>query len=316
MRRFLQNIIIFLAVVLLLGIFGDYAISKGLRRTERGHFFTMNALMNDSINADVVILGNSRAACSYHPIIIDSILKCNSVNIGVSGQPFGVSYLRWQLYKRHNLPPKLLIINIDYGELDVVSNGFEKEQYYPYIQDTLVKPYLGLFGFSWMEKKLPMYRYRGNYKLMGIGITELLHIRHDKKGDYIKGYSNRDWNWDGEKLETVLKRGEVKCRCNPQAVTLLKEMLVETKENGIKTIFVYAPLYYKLKDNLCEAESNEVYQKLSLEYGIPIGDFSSMNISVDTFYFKDANHLNSYGAEVFSIELARFIDSLSLISGY
>ena len=187
MKRFLIDIAVFLAILLLLAIVCDYAVSKGLRQTERGHFYTMNALMNDSINADVVILGNSRAACSYHPIVLDSILGCNSVNLGVSGQPFGVSYLRWQLYERHNKPPRLLIVNIDYGELNMVTNGFEKEQYYPYISDTLVRPYLDLYGFSWMEKYIPMFRYRGDYKLMGIGIMELLHIRHDTKGGYVKG---------------------------------------------------------------------------------------------------------------------------------
>ena len=164
---------VFVVVVLLLAVVTDVMVSNGLKRTERGHFYTMNALMNEKMDADIVILGNSRAVGSYNPNVIDTILGVNSRNLGVSGQPFGVSYLRWQLYRRNNIPPKLLIVNIDFRELRMVTNGFEKEQYYPYMTDSLVKPYLDLYGFSWAEKYVPMYRYRGDYKLMALGLGEL-----------------------------------------------------------------------------------------------------------------------------------------------
>ena len=274
----------------------------------------MNALMNESMNSDVIILGDSRAACSYNPSVLDSILRVDSRNLGVSGQPFGVSYLRWQLYRRHNVNPKLLIINIDYAELNMVENGYEKEQYYPYIYDSLVSPYLDLYGFTWPEVNLPMYRYRGDYKLMSIALMELLHIHHDTKGNYFKGYSNSNKNWNGEKLENVIRKGKVKCRSNLQVVSLLEELLENAQRDSLNVVFVYAPLYCKLKENLDEEQSNALYQDLSKRYGIPILDFSDMEISGYTDYFVDANHVNAKGAELFSIELANRIDSLCLLS--
>ena len=292
----------------------DVLISSGLRQTERQHFYTMNKLMNDSINADVVIMGNSRAVCSYQPTILDTILNVDSRNLGVSGQPFGVSYLRWKLYERHNCKPKLLVINIDYGELNMVSNGYEKEQYYPYITDTLVGPYLDLYGFSWIEKHIPMYRYRGNYKLMSIGLMELLHIKHDTKGDYIKGYSNKKWNWEGKNLDYVLQNGVVKCVCDQLAVGLLEEMLEDVKKKEIKVVFVYAPIFGRLKEKMDEHSSMNVYQRLSKKYGVPILDFSDMDICSDTTFFHDANHVNSIGAELFSFDLAHRLDSLGILN--
>ena len=313
MKRFLINIVGFVIVIMMLAVVSDYMISTGLKRTERGHFYTMNKLMNDRIDADVVILGNSRAACSYHPSVLDTILKVDSWNLGVSGQPFGVSYLRWQLYRRNNCNPKLLIVNMDYAELNMVSNGFEKEQYYPYMTDTLVKPYLDLYGFSWAEKHIPMYRYRGDYKLMSIGLTELFLIRHDTKGAYIKGYSNKNWNWEGGNLEGVLRKGVVKRYCNPQAVDLLEDLLKEANEDGIPVAFVYVPLFKKLKDNLDERLAMDAYHRLSEKYGVPILDFSEMDFSSDTKFFHDANHVNSVGAERFSMELAHCIDTLGIL---
>lgn len=313
MGRFLRNITLLTAAVLLLAIGADWVVSKGLSKTERGHFYTMNALMNQTMDADVVILGNSRASGSYHPCIIDTVLHVDTRNLGVSGQPFGVSYLRWQLYRRRNQPPELLIVNIDYGELKMVTNGFEKEQYYPYMSDSLVKPYLSLYGFTWGERHIPMYRYRGDYKLMGIGLMEFFGIRHDMKGDYCKGYSNPYSDWDGTNLRAELKKGKIKGVCMPEAVDCLRSLLDQAENEIIPVVFVYAPVYKELKENLDERESMAVYRQLADRYGIPILDFSQMRFCADTSFFKDANHVNAAGAEVFSEALAHAIDSLGVL---
>ena len=310
MFKFIKNIVVFIAIIVLLAVVADLMVSKGLTMTERGHFYTMNTLMNKKLDADVIILGNSRAVGSYNPYIIDSILGANSRNLGVSAQPFGVSYLRWQLYNRNNKKPKLVILNIDFRELRIVSNGFEKEQYYPYMTDSLVKPYLDLYGFSWAEKHIPMYRYRGDYKLIMLGISELLHLYHNQKGDYYKGYSNVNTEWDGLNLKSILSKGKVKGQCDPNAVALLERFLQETRDSEIPVIFVYAPLYKLLKDNLEERNVRNVYQELSQRYQIPLLDFSEMTFSSDTNYFMNSHHVNKKGANAFSTELAQSIDSL------
>lgn len=313
MKRFLKNTLFFSLVMAMLAFLSDVCVSRGLRKTERGHFYTINALMNQRMDADIVILGNSRAAGSYHPLILDSILHVNSRNLGVSGQPFGISWLRWELYRRNNRVPKLIIVNIDYNELGIITNGFEREQYYPYISDTLVKPYLDLYGFSWADKYVPMYRYRGDYKLIGIGLTEFFGIRHDTKGNYIKGYSNPNEAWNGEKLETVLKDGNIKGNCDNRAAILLERLLKQSKEDGFHVLFVYAPLYERLKNHLEEKETLRIYRELSDRYDVPILDFSQMEFCSDTSFFRDANHLNSEGARLFTMSLAHVIDSLGIV---
>ena len=313
MKKFFLNILLFVAVILLLAIVTDVAVSNGLKRTERGHFFTMNALMNQKMDADVVILGNSRAVGSYNPYVIDTILGVNSRNLGVSAQPFGVSYLRWQLYHRNNVNPNILIVNIDFRELRMVTKGCEKEQYYPYMTDTLVRPYLDLYGFTWAEKHIPMYRYRGDYKLMALGFSELLHIRHDQKGNYYKGFTNENTKWDGRNLQYVLNRGKIKGQCEPQAVQLMERFLQETNSERIPVVFVYAPLYKRLKDNLEEERTRVVYQNLSQKYNIPLLDFSEIDFCTDSSYFINGHHVNRKGADQFSEKLAIAIDSLGLL---
>ena len=313
MKKFVIGILAFTLSVLFVATISDFAISKGLKRTERGHFYTMNALMNQTMDADVVILGNSRAAGSYNPAVIDTMLHVNSRNLGVSGQPFGVSYLRWQLYHRRNKNPNLLIVNIDFRDLRMVTKGVEKEQYYPYMHDTLVQPYLDLYGFTWAEKHIPMYRYRGDYKLMAFGLCELLHLRHDQKGHYYKGYANENTKWDGQNLNQILRQGKIKGQCEPEAIQLLEQLLRETQHDGIPVVFVYAPLYKKLKDNLDESQTREAYRDLSERYDIPLLDFSEIGFCSDSSYFMNGHHVNRIGANRFTEELAYSIDSLGLL---
>ena len=314
MKDFLKRTLEFALLMALLAVLSDMGVSSGLRKTERGHFYTMNALMNKRMDADIVILGNSRAACSYHPLVLDTILHVNSRNLGVSGQPFGVSYLRWELYRRNNSSPKLLIVNIDYAELKMVTNGFEKEQYYPYMSDSLVKPYLDLYGFSWADKHIPMYRYRGDYKLIGIGLMELFNLRHDTKGNYYKGYSNLNGKWNGHNLDIKLRNGNVKGTFDPRAVSLLERLLEQSKEDGFQVLFVYAPLQERLKNHLDEENVIEMYRDLASRYDVHILDFSQMGICSDTGYFQDGNHLNAEGARLFSVSLAYAIDSLNVLN--
>lgn len=313
MKRFFKQISIYAGILLALAIVFDWMISSGLKKTERGHFHTMNALMNDSINADVIILGGSRAQFAYSPRIIDSVLNCNSFNLGVSGQPFGVSILRWKLFNRHNNPPKLVIINCDFLELrGLVENGYEREQYYPYMFDSLVQPYLDDYGFKWEDKNIPMYRYRGNYKLLALGFSDFWGIYHDNKHNPYKGYSPSHDKYNGEALEGIIKDGIIKANVNSNVVALLDTMLKQSAKRKCKIVFVQAPYYRRLKDYLNDDESRAIYDSLAVIYSIPILDYTELEICNDSAFFVDGCHLNFQGSPIFTLQLASDIDSLGL----
>ena len=99
----------------------------------KNHLETLNTIMHDTLNNDILILGNSRGACAYNPLYIDSVLCSNSRNISVSGQTYIISNLRYRIYRRNNPAPKLLILNIDHIELGSGTLGFERYQYFPYM---------------------------------------------------------------------------------------------------------------------------------------------------------------------------------------
>ncbi len=314
MKRFFTQIAIYASILLVLAIAFDWMISSGLKKTERGHFHTMNALMNDTINADAIILGGSRASFMYNPHVIDTVLGCYSFNLGVSGQPFGVSCLRWQLYNRKNNPPRLIIINSDFMELSkMVENGYEREQYYPYMYDPLVQTYLNDYGFTWTDKFLPAYRYHGDYKIMGIGLAEFFHVRHDHKGNPYKGYTPSYNEWNGSSLDMMVAAGELRGKVDEQVVRLLDSLVRTAILEGSKVVFVHAPYHSRLRDNLDETVPQAVYDSLANVYAIPYLDYTHLEICNDSTYFQDGSHLNFRGSIIFSLKLARDLDSLNII---
>ena len=73
MKHFLIRTILFLSIVFGLAWGLDFVISKGLLKMEDYRFMSWNDMLCDTIEADVVILGNSRGFSHFEPWTIDSI---------------------------------------------------------------------------------------------------------------------------------------------------------------------------------------------------------------------------------------------------
>ena len=315
MKRFLIRLLLFQVFVYMIVLILDFCTSFGLQRLPKNHLETFNAIMNDTLNYDVLILGNSRGTCHYNPYVLDSILECNSRNISVSGQTYRISNLRYQIYRRNNRPPKLVILNIDHIELSSGTLGFEREQYFPYIKDTLVKEVLDIHCFTWMDKYIPMWRYKGSYKYIGMGLCEFLGLYH-VKGKQHKGWTKNVGLWNGTNLEHILETdGLINCTINDTVVDIFDNLLGQLQHEDVQAVMVYSPMYIKAQQNMSPTFDTimMIYRELSNKYNIPILDYRSIPINSDTTYFGDATHLNYIGAELFTTKLAHDIDSLGLL---
>ena len=259
--------------------------------------------MHNNINADLIILGNSRAWCQYSPQILDSVLGTTSYNIGIDGSCFNRQLARYELY-RHYIPnaPKYIIQNVEFFTLGH-TEGYEREQFMPY----LIYPYFRericqREPFSFGELYIPMYRYYVNNV-------------YDEYTKYdfpvVKGYLGEDNKWDGSKLnETEPYIQEV----DTNSLKMFIDYIEGLQEENIKLILVFAPIY---KDGLSKVinleEIHGLYYDLANKYNLPILDYANCWLSQDTNYFYNATHLNKQGAELFSTKLAHDIDSLGII---
>lgn len=317
MKRFICTCLLF-AVLAIVGAFLlQQIVDHGLKKMTN-HSSTQTSiaqLLSDTINADILIMGNSRALCSYNPAIMETITGKKVWNIGVSGQPFGISYLRYQLYTHHNKQPELLIINIDNNELEMISNGFGREEYYPYFSDSTLRSYLDIYGFTWKDYYIPMYKYFGDYKLIGYGLMSSVGLYPFSPQQHYHGFYNSDLPFDGEALQDVLQNNKLdSASCEANAIQLLDQFLGELSQQQVEVLFCYAPQYQELYRRLQLSDCMNVYRRLSERYHIPLLDYSSVSWANDSAYFYNANHINLLGSELFSSQLALDLDSLKFIN--
>lgn len=314
MKRFIRTCLLFALLVTVGALLLQHVVDYGLKKMTH-HTSTQTSiaqLLSDTLNADILIMGNSRALCSYNPAVLESITGMRTWNIGVSGQPFGISYLRYQLYAQHNRPPKLLIINIDNNELEMIANGFGREEYYPYFSDSTVRSYLDIYGFTWRDFYIPMYKYFGDYKLIGYGLMSSVGLYPFAPQQHYHGFYNANEPFDGETLREVLRNNRLdSASCQPDAIQLLDQFVEDLNRQQVNILFCYAPQYQELYRRLPLSDCMNAYRRISERHHIPLLDYSSLSWANDSSYFYNANHINLLGSDLFSTRLAHTLDSLA-----
>ena len=85
MKKFLIKTSVFLLILWGLAWGLDYVISKGLLQMEDYRFMSWNEMQQSNINADIVIMGNSRGFSHFEPWTIDSICDVSTYCLGLGG---------------------------------------------------------------------------------------------------------------------------------------------------------------------------------------------------------------------------------------
>lgn len=310
MKKFLYKILLFTLLIFIFACCLDFFLSYRLRQNKNRMYAAWNKMYNDSTCYDLVINGSSRAWTQYNPLILDSILNLNSFNLGIDGSAINRQVIKYKKYCELHGDPKYLIQNIDLGTMSYTM-GYEREQFFSYFfyDRDLLNEYDQYENFSWGEKYVPCYRYLGYEDVM----TEA--IFHDNKKHFFeylnKGYFSSDKEWDGSVLYAM---DSIECAIDSNALSLFINFLQEETDNGVKIIFVYAPIYIGAREKMVnEEEMFAMYDSIAKKFDIPILDYNDISLCYDTAYFYNATHLNRVGAELFTTKLAHDIDSLEIL---
>lgn len=307
MKRFLIKTIITI-VALCATAFGlDILITNNLKHSDARMFSTYNAIYSDTLQCNAVVMGSSRGQVQYNVHILDSITGLNSYNISVDGRCIDAEVVIYNAYRHHAPKPKVIIQNIDWGTLQM-SNGYEREQYLPYLdKDDLFEQTCENEGFSWADRWLPLVRYAGYRNIIFEGLG--LPAKVARPENIYKGYIAVDAPWDGSAFQNIDTLG---FECNPQAVAIFEKYLTQCQKEGIHVVMVYAPFYIGATHKMGSAVDSmfALYQHFADRYGCDILNYIYDSISYDTLNFYNASHMNRRGAEQFSIKLANDLKEL------
>ena len=298
---------------ILLGL--QVIVDSGLRKSDYHLYSEWNDIYNGTINADLIIMGSSRAWIGISPNILDEELNLNTYNLGINAWTFPMQNARFNIYLQHNKKPKYIVHNMDIQMLSRREDLFNYQQFLPYLNDpdirAATKGYKGEFGLA--QYYFPMFKYNGNLNLAAAGFLSYLDLVNYERVN-TKGYEGRRLDWDGSFDE--FKKKNPSGYTHPFEKEIAEEFrnyLMYCKENEIKVILVFSPEYAELHPLITnEKDLIALFQSYSTEFDIPFLDYSEHPICFNKAYFYNSEHLNKEGSELFSNILAQDLLNLGI----
>ncbi len=313
MRQFLINIALFSSILIVIYLLLFNRVENTLKTSNYVDYQNWNDIYSGDINADLVILGSSRARKMVSPKIIDQKLNLKSYNLGMEGYKLPFQLIKYKIYKKHNISPKIVIQIVDHFTLSKRQDLFNIDQFLPYLNDSIMEKATAQYeGFSWGGRHLPYWRYFGKSNTILAGISELVGIKSFTSAGY-KGYypkATHKWEKDFENKKIANPDGE-RTIIDKDAYQTFKQHLFELEKDSIIQFIVYAPEFHEFHNYLKNRDSiSNLYHKLTdqIKNCIYI-DYRDSLISKNEDYFYNPTHLNKTGSEKFTDNLSAFIHS-------
>ena len=312
MKKFLKMVGIAGVVLLLLLLTFDLVISSGLRKSNMRMYSTWNDIYASNIKSDVVIIGSSETLYGYNTYILDSLLHCNSYNIGINGHAILYQLLRYNTYRRYCPKPKAVIVNMTFFDsFGYFTSPFEREQFFPYIlDDSLMDEIEEDKTFDFCDRYLPCWRYYGYKQVIEDGVCAFFDKESMDEGMY-KGFRSNDYEWtplifhDDSIYQAPLENDLISMFC---------DFIKQNKNDGVQVVLVSFPEYHPLREkysNVLQVES--LIDSIAQADQIPWLDYGQVDCCFDSTLYYDPNHLNTKGVELFTVRLCHDIDSLKIL---
>jgi hypothetical protein len=313
MKKFLTNIIVLGLILLTICFVFDKFVTSGLRKSNMLIYEKITKIFNGSLNADLIINGNSKSYVQLSPVIIDSVLNLNSYNLGLDGNDFVIQKLQYDLYENENTTPKIIIQTVDFATFRKAEGElYNYVRFAPYLNIEEVKNTTKLYdGFTFVDYNLPFFKYSGQPLEVIEGFLSAFNV-HIAPSNLEKGYIQKNLTWDGsfDKFKEKFKDG-VHTTIDKSTCDLFEEYILECKQKNIALFLVYTPVYYEfIPYDLDRQVLFDYLETVSKKYDVPFLDYSEDKLTFNKNYFFNSQHLNKEGSELFTKKLSSDIKVL------
>ena len=311
MKKFLVRFLIWLTILFLASVLVDWMVSSGLRKTDIRRYAVWNDIYGSEIDADLVVIGNSQAWCSYNTFIMDSMLGFNTYNLGIDGHSLHFQLIRYETYRRFNPKPKVILLNVCYfGTFSIMADeAYDREQFFPYIDDrTLMSQVAETKHITWVDRYIPLCRYFGYQKDLKDGMSAFFGNKDFQDGGMHKGFRGNNYSWSSKGIPEELGDSH-----DMRLVDELERFAGECDREKIKLVFVKYPMCYPVLEHIRNLrECDSIFETIAAKHNMPILDFYYSDITKDSTNYYNYGHLNRKGAKLFTIELCRELDSIGI----
>lgn len=271
------------------------------------------------VNADLIIIGNSRAEGGYNGALLSKRTGLKCLNLGMAGYPFNFQYhIMYKTYVRQNSIPKYVIVEIGpFSFFDYFIPQYTIEML-PYIDRAEFKFYFESCPELSYWDHYRIVRYAGKYMEMASAIKKLKesettpNIQTLLTNDSL-GNTEMPTNNDGYE-ENYLKKKKFDLEKNPDIIKVFNTFLNECEEQSIQVILVCSPIH--TTDGACHFDMEGFWSliaKIAIKHKVKVLNYEKL-FGDDRKYFSNSMHLNTYGINCFTRTIAHDLDSLNIIN--
>lgn len=304
MKKFLIKIAVFSVALYGFAWGMDYAISHGLYQMDDYRFISWREIGQGDINADVIVMGNSRALSHFEPWTIDSITGMSCYNIGLGGYSITVDDLKYRYYRFYNQKPKLIILQIDAATLryDYAPHNHQSEQFLPLIYDKRIHPEMRRVGYSWLDLHCPLYRYWGYQMVIKNGLLEFLGLKHYVCYPSRQGLHYENGVWNGTELA---KLKTIHAKFDTEGQSYFESFMQRCADEGTKVLLVNSPTYIGATNKTIGLDAvNAYFDSIATAYHTEYWNYENDPLCYDTANFVVSVHMNPKATHRFSIDFA------------
>jgi hypothetical protein len=312
-NKFIYKLVFFFLIGYLFLSCLQLLIDTTLKKSEAEPYAQWNIIRKDTINADIIINGSSKAWTQFSTEILQNITSKKTYNLGLDGYGFFLQYLKFNLYKQNNKLPQLIIQVASTSTLSKREGIYRKNQFSPYFNDNeIFKDVVTFKGVTSRDKYIPLIKYSGEIKHVIQGTVN--YLTQDKlfKSKLKNGYFGRDWGWDNS-FDLFKKENPngVTNKLSEKTILRFKLYLDWCVKNNIIVVLVNPPSYKESQDYIINYdEILSLYKKYSNNETIYFIDYSNFYLCYSKEYFYNSQHLNKKGSELFSKDISLKIQKI------
>jgi hypothetical protein len=294
----------------------DGALLRGLRRIENGDFGVWNKLVAGQINAQILVVGGSRALVDVDCELMARDLGRSCFDIGLDGSVHNLQRPYLATYLAHNRPPELALISADIASLENATRPYRPKQYVPYLaEEPLFTNLATLEPTTWRERYVPLYAFAHH----GLDLTKSaiggLRSRTDAAAEpRILGQLRVETDWDGA-FDNFMREVGATGKVFPvqrAALDVVADMVRMLRSRGSRVVVFYSPEWKGMhRYELNRAQVISGYRETAIANGATFLDYTAHPLADDRKYFYNSQHMNRRGAEIFTRTLTRDLAGLA-----
>jgi hypothetical protein len=293
-RYFFLKALLFCVVIFLVDRGIGLWMNHEMKHQKKGNFVETEYKLYNAKPA-IVILGTSRALHHYNSAIFEKTLGQKTINFGQDGCDVYFHYNMLKVLLDHD-KPQLVILDIKPGEFDNLPNTQTITQLYPML-DKLKVSDEDLKVVSPFEKiKLLSCTYRFNNL-----IFETLNRSHGKPVDTatINGYEPLPA--DKKKFTPI---NYLDTTFFPETFGYFLKIVKLCKDNNVKLVVCTSPFNNNMVNDISLNKTKEVCEQNGIQY---LDYTNNKLVAFPHAQFRDAWHLNTIGADIFTADIIKRI---------